>query len=173
MGNFRHPPKWRYYSGTFRTEAAERGGPLPDSKRGEDQLPALLVPAERGDVLFIKERYLPGDMGVKNVRTLAKSNPPSTFEYEMRLVGATPCVVDATSRSRFAAPAPTSRLACGTGLLGIWIRALVRDARTIFRGIQNNCVCVGRSTDTELAQGAVNRWAIAGRPGRWRRTRLR
>jgi hypothetical protein len=41
----------------------------PDSKRGEDQLPALLVPAERGDVLFIKERYLAGDMGVKNVRT--------------------------------------------------------------------------------------------------------
>ena len=25
----------------------------PDSKRGEDQLPALLVPAERGEVLFI------------------------------------------------------------------------------------------------------------------------
>jgi hypothetical protein len=50
----------------------------PDSKRGEDQLPALMVPAERGEVLFITERYLPGNMGVKNVRTLAKINPPST-----------------------------------------------------------------------------------------------
>ena len=48
----------------------------PDSKRGEDQLPALLVPAERGKVLFIKERYLAGDMGVKNVRT---SQSPKTF----------------------------------------------------------------------------------------------
>ena len=145
----------------------------PDSKRGEDQLPALLVPAERGDVLFIKERYLAGDMGVKNVRTSTPKKNILSSSYEMIRCWRTRCVVDATSRARFAAPAPTSRLACGTGLLGIWIRALVRDARTIFRGIQNNCVCVGRSTDTELAQGAVNRWSIAGRPGRWRRTRLR
>jgi hypothetical protein len=34
-------------------------------KTGEDQLPALLVPAERGEVLFIKERYLAGDLGVR------------------------------------------------------------------------------------------------------------
>ena len=53
------------------------------------------------------------------------------------------------------APLPTSYLASGTGLLGVWIRALTRDAATIGRGIQNNCVCVGRSTDTELALGAL------------------
>ena len=46
----------------------------PDSKRGEGQLPALLVPAERGEVLFIKQRYPAGDMGVKNVRTLPPQN---------------------------------------------------------------------------------------------------
>ena len=56
---------------------APRGGPLPRF-HGEDQLqlPALLVPAERGDALFIKERCIAGDMGVKIVR-------PSPFKIEM------------------------------------------------------------------------------------------
>jgi len=54
----------------------------PDSKRGEDQLPALLVPAERGGVLFIKERYLAGDMGVKNVRTSRVQKHSSVQAYK-------------------------------------------------------------------------------------------
>lgn len=54
----------------------------PDSKRGEDQLPALLVPAERGKALFIKERYLAGDMGVKNVRTSRVQKHSSVQAYK-------------------------------------------------------------------------------------------
>jgi hypothetical protein len=49
---------WRRHTAAPVTQIA--ADLCPDSKRGEDQLPALLVPAERGEVLFIKERYLVG-----------------------------------------------------------------------------------------------------------------
>ena len=115
----------------------------PDSKHGEDQLPALLVPAERGDVLFIKGRYLAGDMG----ENCAHFYPPKTskrFKIEMIGVRGTVTSFTRTSRPRFAAPAPTSCLTSGTGLLGVWIGALIRDARRKRGGVKNRYVYVSR-----------------------------
>ena len=45
------------------------------------------MPAERGDVLFIKGRYLAGDMGVKNVRTSTPKKNILSSSYEMIGVG--------------------------------------------------------------------------------------
>ena len=42
----------------------------------------MLVPAERGDALFIKERCIAGDMGMKIVRTSPPKNIQKRFKIE-------------------------------------------------------------------------------------------
>jgi hypothetical protein len=72
-------------------------------------------------------------MGVKNVRTLAKSTPLCTFKGTKCKPwrDSNKCRWRHTSRPRCSAPAPTSYFVIGTRLLGIWMGALIRDAATI------------------------------------------